>query len=227
MNDAQGFPVKKAFLYALIGSVGLSALLGILAILSGRFGWFEIRILLTTTTIAAASICGMACGAYLATKQGRILPLAGIALTLLAAVMVINGIWVEVISEGYWKLAASASVFAIACAHLALLSMARLAEWFRWSLVAAYIAIFGVASLIVLMILGESHGVGMFQLLGVASIIDAAITIVIPILHRLSRAEVAAAGDNIPNATHESIDAEIQKLRERIAELERMKLRDV
>ncbi len=35
MNDQQGFPVKKAFLYALIGSVVLSALLGIGAILSG------------------------------------------------------------------------------------------------------------------------------------------------------------------------------------------------
>ena len=62
MNDQQGFPVKKAFLYALIGSVVLSALLGIGAILSGRFGWFEIRILLTTITISVASICGLACG---------------------------------------------------------------------------------------------------------------------------------------------------------------------
>ena len=129
MNDAQGFPVKKAFLYALIGSVGLSAFLGILAILSGRFGWFEIRILLTTATIAAASICGLACGAYLATRRGQTLPFAGVALTLLAAAMIIVGVWTEINSEAYWKLAASASVFSVACAHLALLSMALIQKW--------------------------------------------------------------------------------------------------
>ncbi len=223
MHESQGFPVKKAFLYALIGSVGLSALLGILAILSGRFGWFEIRILLTTVTIAAASICGLACGAYLTTRQGRALPLSGVALTLLAAVMVIGGIWTEASSEGYWKLAACASVFSVACAHLSLLSMARLAEWFRWSLAAAYAVIFLVASLIVLMILVESHGAGMFQLLGVAAIIDAAVTIVIPVLHRLSKSEVAAQQPGEPQVMPGRYDAEIEQLKQRIAELESRK----
>src|SRR5262245_11653507 len=127
MNEAQPFPVKKAFLYALIGSVVLGALLGILTILSGHFGWLEIRVLLTTVTVAGASICGLACGAYLSTKRGTILPLAGIGLTLLAAVMVIAGIWQATLSDGYWQVATSASVFAVACAHLSLLSMARLA----------------------------------------------------------------------------------------------------
>jgi hypothetical protein len=223
MNDAQGFPVKKAFLYVLVGSVGVSAFLGILAILSGRWGWFEVRILLTTVTIAVSSICGLACGAYLATKRGQALPLAGIALTFLAAGLIITGMWIEASSLEYWKLAATAAVFSVACAHLALLSMARLAEWFRWSLVAAYAAILGVAALISLMILGESHGSGMFQLLGVAAIIDAAISILIPILHRLSKAEVTVEEGITADAMHWNADAEIAKLRERIAELERGK----
>ena len=45
MDESQPFAVKKAFLYALIGSVVLGALLGILTILSGRFGWLEVRVL--------------------------------------------------------------------------------------------------------------------------------------------------------------------------------------
>ena len=92
MDGSPGFPVKKAFLYALIASVVLGALLGILTILSGRFGWLEIRVLLTTVTIAAASICGLACGAYFSTNRGKALPLAGIGLTLLAAGMILAGI---------------------------------------------------------------------------------------------------------------------------------------
>lgn len=226
MYQSQAFPAKKAFLYALIGSVALSAVLGVAAIFSQNFGWFQIRILLTTVTIAAASICGLACGAYRATDRGRILPLCGLALTLLAAAMIIAGMWLEIASPGYWKFAASAAVFAIACAHLALLSMARLSEAFQSSLVVAYAAIFGVAAIIVLMIVGGTHGIpdaGMFRLLGVATIVDAAITLVIPILHRLSKAEVAAASNATGSADTAAIDAEIAKLRARLIELERMK----
>ncbi|MBP90511.1 MAG: hypothetical protein CMJ64_28020 [Planctomycetaceae bacterium] len=221
MKTAEAFPVKKTFLYSLVASVLLSAFLGIVAILSGRFGWVEIRIILTTVTIALGSICGLACGAYLGTKTGKALPLSGIVLTLLAAAMIIIGMWIEMESEGYWKLAASISVFAVACAHLSLLSMARLAEWFQWSLVAAYVVIFGVASLIVVMIFFEIDETGMFQLLGVAAIVDAAMTILVPIFHRLSRSDLAPMSDGIATVETEDIDAEIAKLKERIAELER------
>ena len=223
MSTAEPFPVKKAFLYSLVASVLLSAFLGIIAILSGRFGWVEVRIILTTVTIALASICGLGCGAYLGTKPGQALPLSGIVLTLLAAVMIIMGMWIEVESEGFWKLAVSISVFAVACAHLSLLSMARLAEWFQWSLVAAYVVIFGVASLIVVMIFFEIDETGMFQLLGVAAIVDAAMTILVPLFHRLSRSELAAMSDSMPIVETEAIDAEIATLKERIAELERIK----
>ena len=101
--------------------------------------------------------------------------------------------------------------------------MARLAEWFQWSLVAAYAAIFGVASLIVLLILAGPEGKGMFQLLGVAAIFDAAITILIPIFHRLSKAEIEAGSDIPSGPVPGDIDGEMAKLRKRLIELERMK----
>lgn len=217
------FPVKKTFLYSLIGSVVVSASLGVLTIISGRFGWVEIRVILTTATIAIASVSGLACGAHLGTKTNRAVPLAGIALTLLAAMMVIGGMWSEATSTVYWKLAATVSVFAVACAHLSLLSMARLAEWFRWSLVAAYIVILGVALLISSIVWFEISEAGMFRLLGVAAIVDAAITVLVPILHRLSPAEGAAAESAHQGVDAPAIDAEIERLRQRIAELERMK----
>ena len=119
-------------------------------------------------------------------------------------------------------------MFAVACAHLSLLSMARLADQFRWSLAAAYVVILGVATLIVVLILRERYDAGMFQLLGVAAIVDAAITIVIPILHRLSRDEISGAADTTATAAPSAsrvaeIDGEIARLRQRIAELERLK----
>ncbi len=218
-----GFPVKKAFLYSLIVSVLLSAFLGILAILTDSWGWFEVRIILTSVIISGASICGLACGAYLATKRGQALPLAGITLALVGAAMLIGGMWTLVRPEVYWKLTVSISVFAVACGHLALLSMVRLAGWFRWSLVVAHVVIFGVASLIVLIMLTEYHGSGMVQLLWVGTIIDSAVTVLVPIFHWLSRVEVVPENRSTHQASPESGESEIAHLKQRIAELERKK----
>jgi hypothetical protein len=213
MNSAETLWAKRAFLRSLIVSVLLSALLGIVAILSGGFGWLEIRVILTTVTVAIASLSGLACGAAIASGASRALPRSGIALTLAAAAMVLLGIWTDVNGTGFWKLTVSIAVFAVACAHLSLLSMARLGESYRWSLRAAGVAIFGVASLIVGVILFELNEGGMFQLLGVAAIADAALTILVPVFHRLSRADSGSAG---------AIDAEIAQLKRRIVELERI-----
>jgi hypothetical protein len=233
MTPTQGSLVKRTFLYALIASIVLSAGLGILAILAGNWGWLEIRVLLTTVTISAASICGLGCGAYLAVGGHRGLPMTGIALAIGAAALIIFGMWTEVTTEAYWKAAASLSVFAVACGHLSLLSMARLAEQFRWSLVTAYVVIFGVAALIVAMILGEPRGEAMFRLLAVAAIIDAAITILVPVFHWMSRMHGAAAmpafavaGDAAAadiDSRRAAIDEEIAALKKRIAELERQR----
>jgi hypothetical protein len=79
--------------------------------------------------------------------------------------------------------------------------------------------------------------------LGVAAILDAAITVVIPIFHRLSRAEVAVESETPPRLSTAGlstaglstvglstaglstveIDVEIAKLQARLAELEEMK----
>lgn len=223
MKTYRNLSVKKVILVMLIGSVVVSALMGIIAILWGDFGWFEARILLTTLTIAVASICSLVCGAYLDTKRGRVLPGAGLVLNLLAAMTILMGIWTDVRSVIYWKFTASVSVFSVACTHLVLLLMARLAGRFRWSLAAAYVIIFSLASLIVSMILLELEAFWIFQLLGVLVIFVAMITILIPIFHRLSKAEVSAGREGSNVLMHTDIDAEIEKLQKRILELERLK----
>ena len=59
--------------------------------------------------------------------------------------------------------------------------MAKLAARFGWSLVVAYIVILFVAALLTIMMWFEIDDEGMFRLLTVAVILDAAITVVIPI----------------------------------------------
>ena len=182
--------VKRGFLYALIGSVGASAFLAILAIVSGDFDNWDLSALLSAVTIAAASVCGLACGAYLASGRIRALPLTGIAFAIAAAAAVLLTIWEPPLLEYklHWKTTGTLCVFAVAVAHLCLLSMAKLAARFEWSLVVAYIVILFVAALLTIMMWFEIDDEGMFRLLTVAVILDAAITVVIPIFHRLSRA---------------------------------------
>jgi hypothetical protein len=212
--------VKKAFLYTLIFSVVLSSILGVIALLGGTGQWFELKILLTTLTISGASICGLACGALLETRRGFNLPLAGIIFALLGGILFIFAIWAEPKSEDFWKVAASILTLAVAFAHLSLLSMARLDEKFRWAVYANYIFVMGVASLIISMIIGEPEGDVFWRLLAIGAIGTAAMTVLTPVFHWLSKNKNEEGTRPTSDA---EIDNEIATLRARIAELERLK----
>lgn len=225
--------MKRAFLYALIVSLCLCALFGIEAVLAERLDGARLRILLTAMTVAATSVCGLACGFAFEAKRSLVisaLSAIGMMLAVLSAVMIFGGIWFDKSFEThlkphweyYWKTAVITSVLAVACGHLSLLSLARLADWCRWSLIVAFVLISGVAALIIKMILGVAGSPGDFQLLFVGGIADATISIIIPIFHRLSRSESVNREDSGDLETAD-IDAEIRSLREKMAELERQK----
>ena len=182
--------VTKSVLYALIVSVTISGLLGVLAILSGGGGELAWRILATTSTISAASLCSLSCAALWERKNKKALPALGIALTLVAASLVIGGVWVDIRNEAYVKLAICLIAFAVATSHLSLLSLASLSGNFAWSMVAAYLADYGLATLVTWMVLGAPPGPSAFKAVGVLSIAVASISILIPIFHRLSAASV-------------------------------------
>ena len=208
--------LKRLFLYTLIASVAFSALMGIGVILFGNFGELEFRVLLTTLTITVTSIAGLACGAYFESGRGRYLPVTGIALAVSAALMVMLIIW-DVLDDHsiYIKATLTVTMLAVSASHLSLLSMARLDKRFAWSRIAAFVFV-GVLDAILLYILWfepPSSGDAIARIIGVLSILIAAITVITPVFHKLS----ARVDDAV------AIDAEIATLRERINELEAMK----
>jgi hypothetical protein len=211
--------IRKLFLYSLILSVVLTALLGIFLILSGRSDWLEVRVLLTALTVSALSICGLACGAYLERNSVRLVPLIGIVFALTAGLLLIIGIWSEPHSDTFWKLTLTLTTLAVAFAHISLLSLARLARRFGWLVILNYFFVFGVAALLIYIILGEPRGNDdIYRVISAMAIGMAAVTVLTPIFHRLSRDEVALANSDVA-----AIDEEIATLRERIAELEKRK----
>ena len=212
----QKLNLKKIFLYLLISSISISAILGIAIILLGDFGEIELKVLLTTLVISCMSILGLACGASIDSGRGKILPFAGIFSAIISGIVWIILIWVERESgEFFAKFVMTITVLAIALSHLSLISLARLDKKFSWAIFAVFGAVIALVGLILALIwvtqTFESEIT--FRLLGVLSIITSALTIIIPIFHKLS--------DNLDET--EMIDAEIEKLKTRLAELEKRK----
>ncbi len=224
MSDAHS--LKRPLLYLLVASVILAAVLGIALVLRNEWGELEIRVILTTITIAVASVCGLACDLSRTAKGPNIFPISGLILTGVAAVLILFGIWSDPGSEEYWKSTVCACVFAVALAHVCLLSIARLPRRFGWVLPVAYQVIFGLAAIISVMFVWQIDNQRMFQLIAAVSILAAAMTLMIPILHRIGKTDPTTAPPLtlFDEKNVAAINGEILQLRKKILELE--KLRD-
>lgn len=218
--------LKRPLLYALVGSVVLGALLGIALVMQNTWGWFEVRVMLTTVTVAIASLCGLACDLSRTPRGANILPRCGLLLTLVAASLILVGMWTDMNKDGFWKVTASVSIFAVATVHICLLSIARLAKRFRWVYFVACQVIYGLAVLLSVIVFWELENERMFRFVAMISIVDAALTLVIPLLHRISRTDDLQATIAGPMAARNvaAIEVEIGALKKRIAELEKLRL---
>lgn len=200
----------------MIASVSVSALLGIFVILFGDFGEFEVKVLMTTVTITCTSILGLACGAYFETGRSKILPISGIVFAIISAILWIVLIWTAAYNEEFiFKLVASSTLLAVSCSHLSLLLLAKLDRRFIWSryLVFVCVAILSAILLYIIWFEPKSDEDIISRIIGVLSIIIAAVTVVTPVFHKLSRNE----------SEEKQIDEEIAELKKRLAELEKRK----
>lgn len=208
--------LKRLFLYPFLISIALSALIGIGVVLFGDFGSFEVRVLMTTLTISGASILGLTCGAFLETGRGRLLPMAGIAITVIAAVMTLLIIWdVGDDSTIFIKSTLTAVLLAVSCSHLSLLSLARLDRRFVWTLTATHIFVWTLTAILLYLMWFEPDDptdlIG--RVIAVLSILIVSVTVATPVLHKLSRTD----------RTVEQINAEIEELEARIEQLRQEK----
>lgn len=207
------FNLKKLFLYLLITSVAVSAVIGIVVIIIGNFGELETKVLLTTLTVTVTSILGLACGAYLETGRGRLLPIAGIVCAVVSAVMWMFIIWAwQDHNDTFVKVLMSVTLFAASCSHISLLSLARLEKRFMWARYAVHLAVWSLTALLLFLIWSERWHIEEIvgRIIGVLSIVIGALTVITPIFHKLSSGGTETA----------EIDSEIERLRARISELE-------
>ena len=220
MSEVRSY--KKPLLYSLVISVVLAAMLSIFLVLRNTWGWFEIRVLISTVVIAASSLCGLACDLAKLPSGRNVLPRCGLALTAASAALLMFGIWSETNSEEFWKLTTTVCIFGVATVHVCLLSIARLVGRFRWATMAGYQLVYGLAATLAFVMIGEVDSEGMWRFIAALAIIVAAISLVIPILHRISRLEQNQRELLSPTEQNNiaSIDREIRRLRDQISKLE-------
>jgi hypothetical protein len=192
MPPSSGFlaSIRRHALKVSVGFLVLSALVAIAAVLTGDFGDFEVRVLMSTFTIAVTSICALIASAYGQRAAREPVALLGLALSVLAALLILLGIWVEIDDEAYWKTAAVLGIFAVAAAHVMTLVMVPLPEPLSWLRNVARLVIWALAAVLAGTLVLEIESDGIFRLMAALSILVALVTVVIPVIGRLQRDRV-------------------------------------
>lgn len=182
-------------LRSLIVSVIATAVLGIVAVIGNRFDDLTVRILLSAVVVSVASLASLTCATLLERRQRHPLAVAGIALAVAAAGLILVGLWAHISATDYWRVTGTTGIVAIATAQICLLWLARPAARFAWVQWAAFAVWYGLAGIIVWMIWGEPPEEMIWRPLSVFAILSSAVTIVIPVLHKLNSGAAEAAAE--------------------------------
>jgi hypothetical protein len=179
---------RKILLWVFIGFLSLTAVIAIFSVLVGQFNETQLKVLATTFTISAASICAMSCAAFIEKRQSNLAGTLGIIFAAVAAILTITGVWSETGSDTFWKSTGSLIVISVALAHALLLLLPNLSANHKWTQIAAVISIVILAALIIFLIWRSNFNKDeefYFRLLGVASIVVVLFTLIIPICAKL------------------------------------------
>ena len=119
---------RRRALQIAIGFLVLTALVAIVSVFMDDFGHVYTKILATCFTISVACLCIIASTAFIEQRQQVAIGTIGILLSLVAAGLIITGMWAEFRFDWYWKTSACLTVCAIASAHCFLLLIPQLAR---------------------------------------------------------------------------------------------------
>lgn len=193
---------QRYLLLAFVGSLALSAAVGITVITSGTRSSIASAILGSTVLLAAASILGMAAAVVARRKSWHPIGPLGLIAALIALLLSWPWIWIECLDPWrvfggalpawyaeLWRVVGIAWVVAVAVTHVGLFSLARLHPTYLWLRRWTVIAILLLAVIIVLGIISEFSLLGehlAFRAIAVLAIVDVCGSLAVPVLHRLT-----------------------------------------
>lgn len=190
--------LRRIAIIFIIVSLSLTALVGIVTLLTASFGEVQGKIILTTLLVAGFSITAL-CHLAVAGRALRVVGYVGIAMSaaaLITGAILIWGGWLNWGQE--WEILlktfAVVAILAVSLAHanLLLLLEGRRSRLVRIGLFTTVVMIGLLAILIILPIVTDGripgdNGEPYFRFLGVVAILDALGTIVLPVIARFTR----------------------------------------
>ena len=151
----------------------------------GNFGELQIKILLTSFTVSAASIWSMSCAAFIEKQNQQELGFSGILLSVVAAVLLILLIWLEIENEWYFTTTFTMAVCAVAFAHAFLLVLPDLENKHSWIQKTATISIAVLGGQIIVALWAEIDHESYIRALAVGAIIVVLGTLLVPLFMKL------------------------------------------
>jgi uncharacterized paraquat-inducible protein A len=169
----------------------VNAALGIYALVSGDLGELERDVLFTSLTISGAGVLALAC--LPAAERGTLgpVPYIGMAAAVATSAVLFAVIWVPDPPQTLERIAWTLGVVAVTIAYGCVIGLASLAPRFRWAPWAALGLALVLGALVAVAIWGTGDAEWYGRTVGVVAVLLAAFTLLVPVLHRASRAEVA------------------------------------
>ena len=179
--------LKRPSLWAFIGFLVVTAIVAIVAVVSGDFGDFEAKVLITSLIISGASVCVMAYAVF-AERTGQVrVGQVGVAFTVVAAGLLLVGMWSERGEDAFWKATLTLLILAVGLAYALLLMLPELKGKQRWIHTTSSLSIATLAGMSIIGIWAEFSEDWFIRLLAVVAILVALQTLVIPVLMWLRR----------------------------------------
>jgi hypothetical protein len=200
-------PARKTFLYLVIASVSVSAILGIVAVLQGGLGGSDSirsRILLTTVEVDAASALALCCMTTVKSALHRAVRLTGLVTVFAGFALGICFTWRSLPASGIGdvmrRAGAVSAILAVASAQASLLLLSlSYNRLVRIVVLGTIVCTAAAAELIAnyALIPGFGPGAGYARAIGATAILDGLGTILTVLLRRFSGSpRVATAADH-------------------------------
>lgn len=176
--------IKKLFLKILIASLSLSALIGIIIFLFGKFGDTEGKIVLTTLSFGASSLAGLCCSSIYPNDKLKSFSILGIATSVAFLIFSIIAIWGH-INNIVVKYYADTSALTFTFAHISLLLLIKNTSPIVKNVLKATVFFISIVSIMLMtMWHNKIDNEFYYRLLGVFAILDTLGTIILPILNK-------------------------------------------
>ena len=188
-----GRSARRVGLGAFFTSVAVNAVLGLYALLAPGFGDTDRKILVTSLCATGTVFLVLACEPAWERQVLGPVPAVSSAFSAAAFAMVIGGIWSGDTSETVGKLTGTAMTIGVAGTLASLLALTKLSHRYRPALTTALALLVIAAGMIVLAVWIQPSDGWYPRALGAVLVALAALTVTIPVLHRLSLAELVAA----------------------------------